>query len=119
MPIFSSFLNHVYLVVEIIMGDRKYTELSLPLCSESSSESSSKSSYSKRTAAKVIAGVSGLVIFGYFMSATYFSSPEADALNLVSSQARLPELVDQYQLELFSSPEKVSEFGNLPFLNQI
>jgi WD40 repeat protein len=92
----------------IIMGDSKYTELSLPLCSESGS----KSSRGKRTAAKLIAGISGLVIFGYFMSATYFSTPESSAINLNSSGARLQELVDQYQLELVSTPEKVSEFGD-------
>jgi WD40 repeat protein len=91
----------------IIMGDSKYTELSLPLCSESGS----KSSRGKRTAAKLIAGISGLVIFGYFMSATYFSTPESSAINLNAYGAGLIEVVDQYQLDLRSNPVKVSEFG--------
>jgi WD40 repeat protein len=89
------------------MGDSKYTELSLPL----RSESGFKSSRGKRTTAKLIAGISGLAIFGYFMSATYFSTPESSALNLNAYGAGLIELVDQYQLDLVSDPVKVSEFG--------
>jgi WD40 repeat protein len=46
------------------------------------------------------------------MSATYFSTPESDTINLNSSEARLQELVDQYQLELVSTPEEVSVLGN-------
>ncbi len=65
------------------MSDIEYTELSSPLCSESGS----KSSHGKRTAAKLIVGISGLVIFGYLMSTINFSSPEANFINLNSSEA--------------------------------
>jgi WD40 repeat protein len=90
------------------MGDSKYTNLSLPLCSESDT----KSSGNTRKASKLVAGISGLVIFGYFMSSTYLSSSDASTINLNSSEARLAELVNQDQLKLVSTPDIVYQFGN-------
>jgi WD40 repeat protein len=90
------------------MGDSKYTNLSLPLCSESGPKSSSY----KSKASKLVAGISGLVIFGYFMSSAHLSSRDASTINLTSSEARLAELVNQYQLKLVSTPDIVDEFGH-------
>jgi WD40 repeat protein len=88
------------------MRDSEYNELSSPLFSESGSKSSSD----KRTAAKLIVGISGLVVFGYLMSTINFSSPESRFINLLnSSEANFKGLVDHYQLELVSAPEKVGE----------
>jgi WD40 repeat protein len=78
----------------------EYTELSLPLRSESGSKSSSK----ERVAPKFIIVICGLVTFGYFMSTINFSSPEANVINLNSSEANFKGIV-----ELISAPEKVGE----------
>ena len=51
---------HIFLVVVMRISGKKYTELSLSLWSESSSKSTSR----KTAAAKLIAGISGLVFFG-------------------------------------------------------
>jgi WD40 repeat protein len=107
-------LGTLKIVAIIIMGDIEYTKLSLPLHSESSPRPNS----GKRATAKLIAGISCLAIFGYVMSATYFSTPEASAINLNFSEARLGELVEQYQLELASSPVKVANLGNARESNQ-
>ena len=88
------------------MGDSDYTGLSMPLYSQSSPKPAS----AKRAAAKWVVGISGLAIFGYFMSTSYFSAPEASPINLNSSDPRLQERNNEQQFELFQSHLQIASF---------